>query len=209
MFRSTLTGVSLVLLAGTAAAQASPGCFRGRPLPTCGSFWITEAAYGIRVSPAPGPYESSEGDRLTASLDLGGMKNIDSRFAIGGSVAVGAIGGLYLAAKPRVRYWVSRDLTADFAPGIVLTGLNGSPRFTADLSLMYQDKIGITTQTFVLRSDVYDPAYTSVTARTRVTTYAGLRLGSKLGVLGAAGDAITLLAAIGLYLAACGSSGCD
>lgn len=209
MFRSIIAGLAFLLPGGALAAQTAPGCLRGGPLPSCGSFWITEAAYGIRVTPAPGPFESSEGDRLTASLDLGGMKNVSGRLAVGGSAAVGALGGIYLAVKPRVRYWVSRDLAADFAPGVVVSGVRGSPRFTADLSLMYRDKIGITTQTFVLPNDVYDPASNTVTTGTRVVTYAGLRLGSKLGVLGAAGDALALLGAIGLYLVACGSSGCD
>ena len=215
MLRSTIAVAAAGLVAGSAIAQTAPasgsagrGCFRGGPLPACSSFWITEAGYALQATGQTGQYESGDGGKYLVSLDFGGMKNVSPRIAVGGTIAAGTIGGVYLAAKPRIRYWFSNDWSGDLAPGIVLRGVQGEPRFTADASVMYQDRIGITAQAFVLQRSVYDQSFNTFTLKNRLALYAGLRLGSKLGLVGAALDMATLIVAFGLYAAACGG-GCD
>ncbi len=82
----------------------------------------------------------------------------------------------------------------------------GIRRFTADASLMWGDRVGVTAQSFVVPVTTFTTGEQVIRNRRRV--YLGLRLGSKLGVAGAAADALGFLAVIGAYLVAC-ARGCD
>ena len=213
MIRRLLAAAVLAAtLAGTSAAQAPDStagrsCFRGRPLSQCRSFWITEAGYGVRLSSVNPQTGYRPGGWLLPSVELGGLRNLSPRVAVAASVGAVVLGGAHLTAKPRIRYWLSPTAALDFAPGLVLTGSQEIGRVTADASVMFGDRVGITAQTFIVPETTYQTG-SEPTTRKRLAVYLGLRLGSKLGVGGAAADALGLLVAVGAYLIACGH-GCD
>ena len=188
--------------------KPAAGCFRGGPLPACRSFWITEASYLIRLGGTPDSYSYSVGGRYSASVDLGGMLNVSDRVAIGASASASALDGIQLAVKPRVRVWLSPNTSLDLAPGIVVSGDGGAHRFVGDASIMFQDRIGVTAQAYVLPTGTFYPDGTSTVGH-HLVVYTGVRLGSKLGVVGAGADALALLLAFGAYFIACGHNGCD
>ena len=211
MIRRLLAAILVATLADTSAAQAPDSaqgrsCFRGRPLAQCRSFWITEAGYGLRLSSVDQQTGYRPGGWLLPSVELGGMRNLSSRVAVGASIGAGVLGDAYLTAKPRIRYWLSPTAALDFAPGLVLTGSQEIERVTADASVMFGDRVGITAQTFIVPETTYQAG--EPTTRKRLAVYLGLRLGSKLGVGGAAADALGFLVAVGAYFVACGR-GCD
>src|SRR2546429_9638941 len=84
------------------SAPAKPhGCFRGRPLPHCSSFWITEFGIGARLSS-----DRSAGGPLFG-WELGGMKNQGRKNAFGAALFVEASGeGGGLGVRPRYRRWL-------------------------------------------------------------------------------------------------------
>ena len=209
---------ALLAAAAPAAAQdsshvtipmpAGRGCFRGGPLPRCRSFWITEAGYTARVTRAEDPSTTANQRNVLASAELGGMRNLSPKFALGASASVGLLSHLYLAVKPRARFWINQSTALDVAPGLTLAGGGGPVRFTADATVMFNDRIGITVQSFVLPVTTYGQNG-AVTTRQKLSLYAGLRLASKLGVYGAAADGVALVALIGAFLIACSNNGCD
>ncbi len=192
MTRRLLAAIFAVTLAGSSAAQAPDsslgrGCFRGRPRSQCRSFWITEAGYGVRLSSVDQQTSYQPGGWLLPSVELGGMRNLGGRVAVGASIGAGVLGNAYLTAKPRIRYWLSPTASLDFAPGLALTGSSEIERVTADASLMFGDRVGITAQSFIVPETTYQ----------------------KLGVGGAAADALGFLVALGAYFLACGGGCAD
>jgi len=198
--------------AGSASAQA-PGeapprfCFQGAQAPTCHGFMITEAGYAFRTSPKS-PFSYSPGGVVLPSLELGAMRNLGDRVAVGGSIGAGLLGDVYLGIKPRVRLWLSRDLAADVSAGYLLNTSYAVKPVTGDVSIMYRDQLGITAQAFVVRSDTY-PNGGAPTSEDCLKLFLGVRLGSKFGIGGAIGDATAFLAVLGAFIIACGNNGCD
>ncbi len=212
MIRRLLTPLLIVAAFSSALAQTDPpspnrSCFRGRPLTECRSFWITEASYSVRLSSVDRQVSFEPGGWFLPTVELGGMRNLNGRVAVGASIGAGFLGDFYLAAKPRVRLWLSPKASLDLSPGLMLGGRTGIQRFTADASLMWSDRVGVTAHSFVVPVTTF-PAGEQV-IRNRRTVYLGLRLGSKLGVGGAAADALGFLAVIGAYFIACANNGCD
>jgi hypothetical protein len=182
-------------------------CFGGRPLPACSSFWITEASYGFRLT-ANGDQYSTRFPDYTASLEAGWMKNLSERFALGGTASAHLVDGFKFGIRARGRYWVTPKVSLDLAPGLLVAGTPGSPRFTMDASLMYRDRIGFTVQSFVLSSATYRQNGT-YSVGNRLVMYPAVKLGSKLGIAGAIGDAVALVVAIGAFAIICSNNGCD
>src|SRR5437762_6360603 len=80
----------LLFLAGAAAAQTpsrTRDCYRGRPLPPCRSFWITEFGLLGRLNALPEP-------RTTVDpffrWEVGGMQNRNERTAFGATIVIEA-----------------------------------------------------------------------------------------------------------------------
>lgn len=212
MNRLTVLALLLATVARPVAAQDSSAigdrsCFRGRPLPACRSYWITEAGYGFRLSSVDRYTSSAPGGPFLPTVALGGMRNFNTRVALGATLEAGLLGGLYLAAKPRVRFWVSPGAALDLSPGFLLTRSDNMPRFAPDVAVMFQDRVGIAVQSFVIPITDYQAGGPPMT-RKRLTTYLGIRFGSKPGVVGMAANVAALLGAVGLYLIHC-SNGCD
>ena len=182
--------------------QPPGGCKAGRTLVTgCRTYRITEAAYFVRV---PTGGDGLDRANRAATVDLGVMHNISSRVGLGVAGSVGLANEFHLVVKPRARFWLGPTTSLDLAPGLVLSG---SPRFVAETSIMYRDKIGFSL--FGLSNLEYRIENGLAVQRNRFDLYAGIRLGSKPGLFGIAGDALAFLVAIGAVLIACGNNGCD
>src|SRR5437764_874817 len=98
----------LLFLAGAAAAQTpsrTRDCYRGRPLPPCRSFWITEFGLLGRLNALPEP-------RTTVDpffrWEVGGMQNRNERTAFGATIVIEAddLGSRY-GITPRYRRWLA------------------------------------------------------------------------------------------------------
>src|SRR5204863_210263 len=108
----------LLFLAGAAAAQTQSrtrDCYRGRPLPPCRSFWITEFGLLGRLNALPEP-------RTTVDpffrWEVGGMQNRNERTAFGATIVIEAddLGSRY-GITPRYRRWLAPSLALDLSAG--------------------------------------------------------------------------------------------
>lgn len=137
---------------GSAAPQA---CFRGRPLPACRSFWITEAALSGRVD------GRSDQRAVALTFDFGHMKNLSPHQALGGSIFMRSRGAEALSSvafglRPRYRHWLSRVFSLDVAPGLVLVQsgdyLRSSlPTVSAEFALGAADLVALTAEADLVR----------------------------------------------------------
>src|SRR5207249_1771837 len=128
------TVVLLTELPAVASARApdstdAPGfSWRGRPLPECSSFLITEL--GIHYLLNPGP--TGEREQLYfVTEDLGYMRNLNERSALGGLLHLGGNSDRK-ALGPAVRYrrWLHKAAAADVTVGLDVAGLfNSGGRF--------------------------------------------------------------------------------
>lgn len=103
---------------GDGEGRQQVGCFRGRPLPVCKSFWIFEMQGNAPLVQTEGAGGKAFDNEL--EWNLGHMVNVDSTYAIGGVVTVGtgndnALTGL----KLRGRRWLRSDLSLEAEGGLV------------------------------------------------------------------------------------------
>jgi len=110
---------ALVIAALVACANGQPtagqeadgaACFRGRSPPVCRSFWITDASGGFE-------YVNGRTERYVAA-DLGWMRRVSDRTAVGGTVGVGYNGEGFVALRPRLRRWITPTIGLDVAVGV-------------------------------------------------------------------------------------------
>src|ERR1041385_6229671 len=106
--------LAVVTTAGTPLASAAQTCFRGRPLPHCRSFWLTEAEAGAVLAGRSG--SGSENVRL--GVELGWMRNTAARSAFGGGIAAGHEQDAYVSLRPRYRRWLRSPCAIDLSPGV-------------------------------------------------------------------------------------------
>ncbi len=156
---------------GDSEGRQQIGCFRGRPLPACKSFWIFEmqgsaplaqTSRTIRFYSDPdrtGFGRLSEYPRTAfesvLEWNLGHMVNMGSTYAIGGVVTGGTGNGDPLTGlKLRVRRWLHSDLSLEAEGGLLWNDANGGGPSstvggTAALRLNIRDQ-----GTFYLRWDM-------------------------------------------------------
>jgi hypothetical protein len=191
MTRSILATALLLSLASPARAQqvvpapqaSTSVCFRGRPLPRCRAFWLTE----FGVSPFDG----------AVAWELGGMRNVGPRSAVGGALYLRVDGGSAYGVKPRFRRWLSPVVALDVAPGfIILAGDGNSPGFAGHVGLSFRDWLALT-----LQAETVPPDFP---AGRRIKWSGGGRLGGGLGAI----TGIAGLALLGWYALACGGRAC-
>jgi hypothetical protein len=137
--RLLLYASGLLLLAALGEPLAAQACFRGRPLPRCRSFWITEADGGARLAG-----HGARGGELDVQLgvEVGWMRNLSSRTAIGGGVAAGWDGVAFASLRPRYRRWLTPVLALDASPGVRWTP-GRIETVEARLALSWQDLAGV------------------------------------------------------------------
>jgi|SRR5689334_18750951 hypothetical protein len=118
-------------------AQADSGarrdyrvCWRGKPLPQCDSFWLTEIsgeyAYAstqthYSLGSGSNTYSYSQRDVSSQLLwTVGPMFNTSAARALGGTLSVGFVNeGSRIAVEARRRYWTSPGNAVDFSVGAI------------------------------------------------------------------------------------------
>lgn len=120
------------------ASEPRSLCFRGRPLPECRSFLITEVEVGYQFN------SDFVGGSRTSDIVLGGevgwMRNLTNRDAIG---AVYGANNHYLTLGPRYRRWLSEATALDV--GLSVGGRAPSEPEIVELqvAMMYGDRVGL------------------------------------------------------------------
>jgi len=176
--------------------------WRGRPLAETRSFMITEFGVLERID----DYRYLGGDtRIAISFDLGWMKNISERGAVGFSgYALVSDPTTRMGIRGRYRRWLSRKTSIDISPGVLLSGEDSGieydpPGFVLGATLNAGDLVALTVDAEYARNLdlVHDTPPLQWEKRTDVAWRAGAKLGSGLGLLGTAG-LFGLVLAIGL-----------
>lgn len=193
--------VVLAILPGVLRAQDSAvtgrTCFRGRPLPTCRHFWITELEATV-AGPGNGrdsiprfdPRDIPRGVNRSFSGDVGYMTNRGPTRANGFLVHVGfdPEGVGRLAVKRRERVWAGKN-SWDFDAGILQLNTESV------LPFMPHSVYGVTTGAaynfadFAAVTTHIDAVYTR---QPRVATFAGVRLGSQPAAITSAAGAVLI-----------------
>ncbi|HKJ00972.1 MAG TPA: hypothetical protein VJ997_00920 [Longimicrobiales bacterium] len=149
------TGMLLVAPSGV-SAQEQIGCFRGKPLPDCKTFWIVEMQGLIPMAQTTRRVTSGSDDyRYTVEVkafenvvewNVGHMVNVGEGYALGGIITVGTGGSDPLTGlRLRGRKWLNKDLSLELEAGLLRTDGGGS-RFaglsgwTSDLRLNIRDQ---------------------------------------------------------------------
>lgn len=213
--RLILSGLFVLLAPGAPArlaaqdsTQATPKlCYRGRPLPQCKRFVITEVGYYGRAAGSRETFtytypttdggqqevsytENDIGSQLT--FEVGLMGNRGPRAALGATLLLGlGTGGADVGLKGRYRRWLTPDgIALDLGAGIVSGGGNSRDGratgngVTADVALNTADYGAI-----VLRMDAL-----RLNGHTASAVHGGVRLGSRPALIG------TGVLAVGLIL---------
>ena len=183
-----------------------PSCFRGRPLPRCGNFWLTE--FGVATVVSNNPNGLSGG---LFTWEVGRMRNVGSRYALG-IAAFGELGtpSSGIGVRPRLRVWLGGNTSIDIAPGAVVVGSNTGPAFTGHVALNLADYAALTVHLLGVRDAQYAIGPNSQLRRTGTSTHAIIFAGGRLGSLpGAIGGILFPVAAFALFYIACNGGGCD
>ncbi len=129
-----LLATSLSYAANPSTAEETPApseksadalCWRGKRLAECRSFLITEVGISYPLTNPTIP-----GGNAVVSGDLGWMKNISERAAVGATAhARLGMSDEYVRAGVRARYrrWLGRSNSVDLSPGIILVNRDTNP----------------------------------------------------------------------------------
>jgi hypothetical protein len=175
----------MILACPSVGAKA---CFRGRPLPDCESFWLTESGVFWRFDRKA---SRDWHERLLYSIEIGLMKNRCECSALGGTVMLAfedMTNDFRLAFKGRYRRWLSQKHSVDIAPGIYLTGSKTDfPSFTTSVSLNAADYFALVGVLDILKSEKG--------GGTDFAWFGGIRFGSEPGlIIAIAGPIFALIA---------------
>lgn len=163
-----------------------------RPLPETKTFMLTEFAAGISPE-VIGLQDRVWGPNYLATWDLGLMRNVSPRFALGGSLGITQGNNteeFSIALKPRLRYWATPRVPIDLSPGIVILDnadeYDPNARFLIDATVSYRDWVGITGRLLTTHIEYpinlpNEPPRTTEFDKTEF--YMGLRLGSYPGLI--------------------------
>lgn len=201
---------SLATAPGTSRVP-SRFCFRGRALPHCSHFLLIEAGYYHRL--AGSKHAALDTNEITRdaidnldrdshfSWELGYMRNLDGRNAMGGALLVGTgDAGARFGVKGRYRRWVGAEGTGrlDFGAGVLRGGMRDRvpnpyrpsatdpltivadvPAYgvTADVTYDIGDLIGVSTRVELMRAEG---------GRTGTAVFGGVRLGSYSAIVASA-----------------------
>jgi hypothetical protein len=174
------------LLIGT--AQAQNRCFRGRPLPECKTFWITESSVLVRLDERN---NQKWHQQLYYTFELGLMSNRDELLAFGGTMFLAfddLTDDFRLGYKARFRRWLSPKTSLDLAPGILTGTKTGFPGLSVSVAVIHSDRIALAGQLDMLR---YGDGQ-----GTDFAWYGGVRFGSGVGLaMAIVGPIVALIAA--------------
>lgn len=165
--------------------------FRGKPLPECKWFFITEAGGFFRIIGGFG--------QLEANCEFGLMRNQDKNYALGATV----FGTLVednsgVGFKLRYRRWLSSSWSVDISPGLLLWSEGKTPAFTGQVGLNYRDWVALITQVDV-RETWYGSTQVNLSFGIKFGSYAGASIAVAAAVV--AGAALIALASAGPWWA--------
>lgn len=153
--------------------------FRGRPLPRCKTFFITEFSMMGKLAGTNLGYEEAPG--YLGQFDLGFMGNLSTRYALGGTVFLRASpddGSGNLGVAVRLRRWLGDKFSADFSPGLGLFWEGDhqvkSPSFTGSVRLSYRDYVALIGSVEVVKRELWT-GYPSIEVKEK--TFSALYLG--------------------------------
>lgn len=194
------------------AIKQSKSCWRGKPLPACNQFLLTEIGFyrrflrpsAIVTVPTTGTGQSTpfsyelRPSKDFVSIEVGGMKNIGSRSALGGSVnfvKLDASGGV--GAKVRYRRWLTPDgFAIDVGAGIesrpdeAFFGSSQHFGFTSEIAINASDYVSIVTRLDMIRID----------GNSKPALSLGIRPGSKPALATAGGIAALYATVLAIFL---------
>lgn len=192
--------ILLALALGSSRASAQL-CFRGQMRPGCEWFFVTESGYGFGLT---------GGGRHYLSGDVGLMRNLSGRDAIGGTLFGGFIAdngfdGRW-GVKVRYRRWMSDVTSLEISPGIAMFQIPGTGEsrlgFTSHLAVNLADKLVLFAQVEANDRTWFEVSEFGMpiehTASGSAAWYLGTRLGSKPAVWTTL--AVSALAGIGALL---------
>lgn len=216
-----LASLAVLALPGAARSQTSGapdpvgdpagrvGCFRGRPLPDCRSFWIFEIQVTTPVASRDRVFLGADGstyrgETLDRELEwnVGHMVNVSSRLALGGVLTAGTGSPDGLAGvKVRGRYRLDPEVSLELEGGWLRSQANGTrpdgvDGVTADLRLNLADRISAFATWDRL---FYDPDPYAVGTRDDGFSV-GLGLGSWPAVVGTGVVGLAFAVLLGLYV---------
>ena len=130
---------------GAKAARHGPS-FRPKPLPMCKAYYVYN--FGVSYQFADDrPFPNN--DNVAVSLDLGYMRNLSAKNAVGFSV-LGFAGDEIqrLAVRGRYRRWLSPSVGLDGTAGVTIAGGGDAdeivfPGFIASAGLQFDGMIGV------------------------------------------------------------------
>lgn len=197
---------TVTLLEGALALSPAQFRWNPKPLPACRTFPITEIGLNYRVSSNPAfetvtfrdgsitdHYAYRLDQQLYITSDLGFMRNLSPRYALGASNFVGFgddsefRGGL----KLRVRRWFTNGTRIDVSPGILLWDSSwrfSRPGFTGNIDLKFKEWFALSLLVEYRRAPGEVQAsdnYRYVTKTVHDTgIYIGVKSGSYAGLIG-------------------------
>jgi hypothetical protein len=176
--RAFVAAASVCFAAPRVAAQT---CWRGRQLPECRRFWITESG------PRFGNHEALAGGHMGSANALGLMVNRSPGVALGGTLELttGSETGTYrLALMPPYRRWIGSALALDLGLGVAFLGEGtqaaGFKGVSAFAALNHRDLVAVTAELESRRGTSFG---------TQTVTTVGIRFGAYLGAIVAVASA--------------------
>ena len=192
LFAANLTAAEEMTHAETAPTsekRTDALCWRGHPYPECRSFLVTE----VGISYPWGNTPTYDGGAVIAG-DLGWMKNISERAAVGGT-AHARLGEDYARAGVRARYrrWLGRSTSVDLSPGIIVLNKDETyntdylpPGFVGGAALNLGDLFALSLEAEYGRYSVREYTATEIhrSRSSQVTWRLGWKAGSLPGSIG-------------------------
>lgn len=220
-WRGVGVGLAAQVPADTSGAEPAIGCWQGRPLPECRSFWLFEVQGNLLLAGS---------DRVVAFVDgresrrpafqnnlewnLGHMVNVSETVAVGGHFTIGTgSSDLLTGLKARARWWLHRDYSVELGAGGFRTDLTGSLAGDATWGATVEARINIQDRgSFFLRWDGVDAPPQRVIADPDApppmsesgfenALYAGVAVGSDWAAIATAAGGVGYLVLLGVFLA--------
>ncbi len=185
---NTILPVAIAIISCTFLSANAQHCFRGKPLPQCKTFWITEFGYSHRLD------RQSNAD-FYFTWEPGLMRNVGRQTALGATLFLGADeDGHRFGLKPRYRRWLNNSVSFDLGAGVLLGGENNFfnhrfPGLTSHVGLSFGDWLALTGHLEIFR---FENRRFGI-KETDFAWYVGAKLGSYPGLIGSAAAPIVYL----------------
>jgi len=189
--KDNLAGLAVVFLLTVMVyclncGEAVAGCFRGKPLPDCRSFWITESSILYRFDNGGfGEWHQ----RLYYLAELGTMYNVNRTTAVGWSASLGfddLVNDTRFYIGGRYRRWYSRRIATDVGLSLLVSGSKStSPGLAANASVLVNEDGGLSVRMEWLKHEA--------TSTSAVAWYGGIKFASEAGIIVAVGGTLIAL----------------